>query len=95
MSVVITTKRIDGYRLSIVRDSDGGELYQYCVWLEVPYEARPLPCYIAERIFDDPPTAKQLERFAVAEMRKFQKTLTALIKALPDAESVRNGVHEL
>ena len=95
MSDVITTKRIDGYRLSIVLDSVGNGLYKYCVWLDVPYEVRPLPCYIAERIFDGEPTRKQLERFAVAEMRTLQKTLTALVNALPNAESVRNGVHEL
>jgi hypothetical protein len=95
MSDVITTKHIDGYRLVVVLDSVGNGLYKYCVWLDVPYEKRPLPCYIAERIFDGEPTRKQLERFAVAEMRTLQKTLTALINALPDAESVKNGVHEL
>ena len=95
MSDVITTKHIDGYRLAVVLDSAGNGLYKYSVWLDVPYEVRPMPCYITEHIFDGQPTRKQLERFAVAEMRKFQKTLTALVKALPDAESVRNGVHEL
>jgi hypothetical protein len=95
MSDVITTERIDGYRLVVVLDSVGNGLYIYSVWLDVPYEVRPLPCYIDEHVFDGEPTRKQLELLAKAKMREFQKTLTALVKALPDAESVRNGVHEL
>lgn len=95
MSDVITTKHIDGYRLVVVFDSAGNGLYKYCVWLDVPYEVRPMPCYIGEYIFDGEPTRKQLEFLAKAKMREFQKTLTALVKSLPDAESVRNGVHEL
>jgi hypothetical protein len=95
MSDVITTERINGYRLSIVLDSVGSGLYIYSVWLDVPYQARSIPCYIDEHVFDSEPTRKQLESLAKAKMRQFQKTLTALINALPDAESVRNGVHEL
>jgi hypothetical protein len=95
MSDVITTKRINGYRLSIVLDSVGNGLYIYSVWLDVPYEARSMPCYIDEHVFDSEPTRKHLESLAKAKMRELQKTLTALINALPDAESVRNGVHEL
>jgi hypothetical protein len=89
MSDVITTKRIDGYRLSIVLDSAGDGLYIYSVWLDVPYEARSMPCYIDEHVFDSEPTRKQLESLAKAKMREFQRTLTALIKALPDAKVVR------
>jgi hypothetical protein len=93
MSDVITTERINGYRLVVVLDSVGNGLYKYCVWLDVPYEVE--PCYIAAHIFEGKPTRKQLERFAVAEMRTLRKNLTALINALPNAESVKNGVHEL
>jgi hypothetical protein len=95
MSDVITTERINGCRLSIVLDSAGDGLYIYSVWLDVPYEARSMPCYIDEHVFDGEPTRKQLELLAKAKMREFQKTLTALVNALSDAESVRNGVHEL
>lgn len=89
MSDVITTERINGYRLSIVLDSVGNGLYIYSVWLDVPYEARSMPCYIDEHVFDSEPTRKQLESLAKAKMREFQRTLTALTKALPDAKVVR------
>lgn len=95
MSDVITTEYINGYRLVVVFDSARHGLYKYAVWLDVPYEVRPMPCYIGEHIFDGEPTRKQLERFAQSEIRTLQATLTALVKALPDAESVKNGVHEL
>jgi hypothetical protein len=95
MSDVITTERINGFRLSIVLDSVGDSLYIYSVWLDVPYDARSMPCYVDQYVFDGEPTRKQLELLAKAKMREFQKTLTALINALPNAESVRNGVHEL
>jgi len=95
MSDVITTERINGYRLSIVLDSVGDGLYIYSVWLDVPYEVRSMPCHIDEHAFDSEPTRKQIESLAKAKMREFQRTLTALIKALPNAESVRNEVHEL
>jgi hypothetical protein len=93
MSDVITTKRIDGYRLAVVLNHTRGHYHIYDLLLHTPNNDEPV--LIAQSIFDHAQNRAQLAGYAIGDIKELQETLTALINALPDAESVRNGVHEL
>jgi hypothetical protein len=93
MSDVITTKRINGHRLSIVLNHTRGIYHVYDLLLHTPNSDEPV--LIAQSIFGGAPSRTNLVNNAVFDIKELQETLTALINALPDAESVRNGVHEL
>jgi hypothetical protein len=93
MSDVITTKRIDGYRLSIVLDSVRGGYHFYDVLLDAAFNGE--PCCIGQITFSRAHDREDLQRATAMLVSSLQETLTALVKTLPDAESVKNGVHEL
>ena len=93
MSDVITTKRIDGHRLSIVLDSVRGGYYFYDVLLDAAFNSE--PCCIGQITFSRAHDREDLQRATTMLVSSLQETLTALVKTLPDAESVKNGVHEL
>jgi hypothetical protein len=93
MSDVITTERIDGHRLSIILNSVRDDYYLYDVLIDTSLNDD--PCCIGQIIFNGVHDRKDIERATAMLMSDVQRILTALINALPDAESVRNGVHEL
>jgi len=95
--IITTATDMDDYefKLSIQLDSACNNSYSYSIWLILPYEVIPVECNLGEHTFKKKPSRKQLENLAKSRVQELQETLTALVNALPNAESVRNGVHEL